>query len=58
MRPEQMLVFDAMARTSPLSLTLADDADAEALTMSRVSEVPGGQGASGTHRRTPQICRT
>jgi hypothetical protein len=46
MRPEQRLVFDAMARTSALSLTLADDADAEALTMSRVPEVPGGDKVS------------
>jgi ethylene receptor len=36
MRPEQRLVVDAIARTSALSLALANDADAEALTVSRV----------------------
>ncbi|CAM0944470.1 unnamed protein product [Alopecurus aequalis] len=35
MRPEQRLVVDAIARTSALSLALANDADAEALTTSR-----------------------
>uniref|UniRef100_A0ACD5Z356 Uncharacterized protein n=1 Tax=Avena sativa TaxID=4498 RepID=A0ACD5Z356_AVESA len=35
MRPEQRLVVDAIARTSALSLALANDADAETLTMSR-----------------------
>ncbi|KAF7085630.1 hypothetical protein CFC21_089033 [Triticum aestivum] len=36
MRSEQRLVVDAIARTSALSLSLANDADAETLTMSRV----------------------
>ncbi|KAM0850195.1 hypothetical protein ACQ4PT_053225 [Festuca glaucescens] len=36
MRPEQRLVVDAIARTSALSMALANDADAETLTMSRV----------------------
>uniref|UniRef100_A0ACD5YQW6 Uncharacterized protein n=1 Tax=Avena sativa TaxID=4498 RepID=A0ACD5YQW6_AVESA len=35
MRPEQRLVVDAIARTSALSLALANDADAETLTTSR-----------------------
>ncbi|XP_037445697.1 ethylene receptor 4-like [Triticum dicoccoides] len=36
MSPEQRLVVDAIARTSALSLALANDADAETLTTSRV----------------------